>query len=475
MAAAPAPLSPDELHAILTAFPNRWLLASELHRLLHGFAAAGVPVLQAVVRRPPSGSFFLYDASLRVRDDGYEYTRKQLAGGRREIKESYVKLVVQGVPRLACFTSELEERPSFRRRIYRLLDADGDGSGGAAAIQLVHYLDVEAAAAAAKAGGGGKRAEETAHRPPSTSYVSGCPLCGGPNPVLAPLPAVSGSSFHFSAAIGSARPAARPPDLPRRIPGLTSSSDDDGMPPSTAAAPPLPRTPPSGLPSLSALDPGTGTGPFDDWDLGAHLSGDLGIYVEDTPVGSAAVPPGTGPLAAASQWGGTHPILQPASANVAPFPATLQPVTGGTHGGGDWAAASASVSASTEDDAGVSDAESDTHQTGTGSAPPSTVEGRTNRLLQRLMAQVCEMDVAALVPLSLSTLPSLSRLRWRPLLRLLVKPNPPAKRRFYARQWPCIRGSRLRPLLRPCMGLRRQGAARGAVSTIPSLQPRKLS
>ena len=385
-----------------TRFPLRWLNATELLHLFYNAKAQGLPILQAVVKRPPSGSYFLYDASQRVRDDGYEYCKK-LHGKKWEMKESYIKLVVRGVARLSCFTSELSEHPTFRRRIYRLLDTEfesADADLSLRGIQLVHYLDSD---------------NVVRHIPVTPSYdappanqrphpdkvalsnVSAschiCPSC------MRPLGGETSASSHNITTDNTAEQRRSEHTAPFGlsdhqagilIPGLSSSNGDanDHFP--------MPDQPSSShvfqsstaMLSVSESSVDLTSGPFDAWDLSAHLSGALplhdgGGYYDGTEESAAHVATSTvrKPLPAARSPHTSNLHYTQHAGSVGGSPVISDCVQGGSTDDIEdaWAAASASDS-SCGGDSSVDEV---------GQHVSKTVEGRTNRLLQTLIAQVC--------------------------------------------------------------------------------------
>lgn len=343
-----APL-PEDLGAVVRAFSHRWLTSPELYRFLLNFEAAGVPVLEEVVLRPPSGSFFVYGPKTRARDDGYDYTRKR-HDGRAETRETYVKLVVNGVARLASFTAELEDRPSFRRRIYRLLtDADATQKG----VQLVHYFDTEAknvpASLVASAPGAASRAPDQ----------SLCALCRQPLPQTH----AGCNALSYNPSI-SERGTQRP--VHTLLPGMeaTSSENDEGAllrqfidrPADGASITGAGQPPVSSSRAAAAV-------PFDEWDLSAHLA-----VAEEAP--EAPVDPRA--LALRRIGSGRS---KSHSAALEPRPESAD----------DWASAVGSSDERGSTDVDQSSCDGD-HNADAGEG--GVVEGRTNRLLNKLLAQV---------------------------------------------------------------------------------------
>lgn len=412
--AAGGPLSQEELSTLLEALSRRWLTAPELLRLLYNFKAAGIPVLQAVVRRPPSGSFFLYDSTLRVRDDGYAYCKKlhSTAAKAWEIRESYVKMAVRGVPRLSCATSEIEGRPSFRRRIYRLLDSEFvPGSDNAArGLNLVHYLDTDSGAT------------DGVILPSVASSTNLCPFCKQAMPTAQQDPATRAQVQMLTAPVATSRAApanvtsepfcpdgkaalsppvntcaaalstGTPDHAAALLPGLSSSSgEDDIMHVSDDLRP-------GGLHIDKAFVLPVGSSvPFDEWDLGPLLSAPT---LDSRGHGDVAAPISARELSGPSLHQGPGTVMQSDISNSAAF-LTDHGATSSSfvlHAGRahsqhspdvcdneDWASGTSSHSDEGElqrPEQDVLDA-SDDECVGQGG-----VEGRTNRLLQRLMAQV---------------------------------------------------------------------------------------
>lgn len=129
-------MSRAQLNEVLAAFPVRWLKSSEIYMLLHSYRQFGLRVRTTPEQHPPSGSWFLYAKGVKVRADGYEYQRKTDTHGYNVIREHHVKLQVGGVRVLSCYYSQRDDKPTFSRRIYWLLDSefegidDGDESAG---------------------------------------------------------------------------------------------------------------------------------------------------------------------------------------------------------------------------------------------------------------------------------------------------------------------------------------------------------
>lgn len=85
-----------------------------------------------IILKRKGGSLFLFNRKeVKFRKDGVNW-KKQKDG--KTVRESHEKLRVGGNKLLSCCYAQCEDVPTFRRRVYWLLDGD---SGTA----LVHYLD----------------------------------------------------------------------------------------------------------------------------------------------------------------------------------------------------------------------------------------------------------------------------------------------------------------------------------------------
>lgn len=113
-----------QLHALIDGLASRWLQTAELYRFLHSFRRFGIPVLDAALQRPASGTWALYAPGVKVRADGYDYAKRQDANNYTIVKEGHVTLHINGIPTIACYYATREDRPSFSRRIYWLVERE---------------------------------------------------------------------------------------------------------------------------------------------------------------------------------------------------------------------------------------------------------------------------------------------------------------------------------------------------------------
>eukprot|EP00824_Muranothrix_gubernata_P017381 TRINITY_DN35646_c0_g1_i1.p1 TRINITY_DN35646_c0_g1~~TRINITY_DN35646_c0_g1_i1.p1 ORF type:complete len:327 (+),score=56.83 TRINITY_DN35646_c0_g1_i1:237-1217(+) len=130
LCAHPHPLSIS--HPLLSQARIRWLTKTEVRDILENPDAYHLAVSTAVARRPASGTLFLFDKhKVRYRKDGYEWKKKRDG---RTPREDHEEIKFQGTPTIAARYAHSEERGTFHRRSYWLLQ-------GNTSIVLVHYLD----------------------------------------------------------------------------------------------------------------------------------------------------------------------------------------------------------------------------------------------------------------------------------------------------------------------------------------------
>jgi hypothetical protein len=178
---AEAVLAPD-VEALRAAGARRWLKGDEIHRLLHSFRAASLSAGVDVLQRPECGRWFLYAPTARVRQDGWQYAKRD-KGGHPVVAESHVHLAVGNKRTISAYYSARADEPSKCRRIYWLHESEFyDPATGAATgadpaargVGLVHYLDT---------GAGGAGGEEGT---PSAIREGGGPASGAGAPVSVP-------------------------------------------------------------------------------------------------------------------------------------------------------------------------------------------------------------------------------------------------------------------------------------------------
>jgi hypothetical protein len=351
-AEVPGRFSPHELETTLHQLSERCLHAHEIIRLLHHFPAYGIRVTSPAVKRPPSGSFFFYLPGVKVRDDDHAYARKMHQNGSFILKEQCLKLVVRGTARLACYTSMLSDRPSFRRRIYRLLDSEYSLPGFNPAVRgvsFVHYLDSD------------------------TLF----PATFGATPFAA-------LTLHDSVGASAQAPiAAVTQSLPYRqrsamLPGIGVSSSDDDATPRANHVGTLADLASSSYPAVPA--------PSSLVDDGWGLSGEL-----EWPPSAAMMPPQ--PAAHDALLFGLEQGAGSSAMTAAALDMTQHNDEGNSRSSGsdgEWATVSRSDESGGDEAGsdGPDDAASRSSGDVRGDAASVSVEGRTNRLLQRLMAQV---------------------------------------------------------------------------------------
>ena len=103
---------------------KRWLKAEEVHLVLKYARRCGYQPCSTYPECPSSGSLFLFDRKTlpRFRRDGINWVKKE----GKSLLEHHEKLKVNGRYAINCSYSKSEDRPSFHRRIYRLLNGEED-------------------------------------------------------------------------------------------------------------------------------------------------------------------------------------------------------------------------------------------------------------------------------------------------------------------------------------------------------------
>ena len=85
-------MTPAQYEVIKQEAKSRWLVTREIFSLLHSARRLGVPLQRELVERPSSGTWFMYDSSMRtsIRKDGYEYARSVNGSGQKVYKERHI-------------------------------------------------------------------------------------------------------------------------------------------------------------------------------------------------------------------------------------------------------------------------------------------------------------------------------------------------------------------------------------------------
>lgn len=112
---------------------TRWLKPKEVLDILRNSELLGIH--NRTPQRPPSGSLFLFNRRVHrfFRNDGYVWQKKKNGKNGNEAHE-YLK--VDNVKALNCYYARAENKPTFMRRVYWMLEPAYDH------IVLVHYRDV---------------------------------------------------------------------------------------------------------------------------------------------------------------------------------------------------------------------------------------------------------------------------------------------------------------------------------------------
>ncbi|XP_023643087.1 calmodulin-binding transcription activator 4 isoform X1 [Capsella rubella] len=112
---------------------TRWLKPPEVQFILQNYER--LKLTDTAPQRPASGSLFLFNKRVLkfFRKDGHQWRRKRDG---RAIAEAHERLKVGNAEALNCYYAHGEHDPTFRRRIYWMLDPEYEH------IVLVHYRDV---------------------------------------------------------------------------------------------------------------------------------------------------------------------------------------------------------------------------------------------------------------------------------------------------------------------------------------------
>ncbi|XP_010470633.1 PREDICTED: calmodulin-binding transcription activator 4 isoform X1 [Camelina sativa] len=112
---------------------TRWLKPPEVQFILQNHER--LTLTDVAPQRPTSGSLFLFNRRVLkfFRKDGHQWRKKRDG---RAIAEAHERLKVGNAEALTCYYAHGEHDPTFRRRIYWMLDPEYEH------IVLVHYRDV---------------------------------------------------------------------------------------------------------------------------------------------------------------------------------------------------------------------------------------------------------------------------------------------------------------------------------------------
>ncbi|CAE5963250.1 unnamed protein product [Arabidopsis arenosa] len=122
-----------EISTLYQEARSRWLKPPEVLFILQNHER--LTLTNTAPQRPTSGSLFLFNKRVLkfFRKDGHQWRRKRDG---RAIAEAHERLKVGNAEALNCYYAHGELDPTFRRRIYWMLDPEYEH------IVLVHYRDV---------------------------------------------------------------------------------------------------------------------------------------------------------------------------------------------------------------------------------------------------------------------------------------------------------------------------------------------
>ncbi|KAG7589212.1 Ankyrin repeat-containing domain superfamily [Arabidopsis suecica] len=122
-----------EISTLYQEARSRWLKPPEVLFILQNHER--LTLTNTAPQRPTSGSLFLFNKRVLkfFRKDGHQWRRKRDG---RAIAEAHERLKVGNAEALNCYYAHGEQDPTFRRRIYWMLDPEYEH------IVLVHYRDV---------------------------------------------------------------------------------------------------------------------------------------------------------------------------------------------------------------------------------------------------------------------------------------------------------------------------------------------
>ncbi|XP_020890717.1 calmodulin-binding transcription activator 4 isoform X1 [Arabidopsis lyrata subsp. lyrata] len=133
-----------EISTLYQEARSRWLKPPEVLFILQNHER--LTLTNTAPQRPTSGSLFLFNKRVLkfFRKDGHQWRRKRDG---RAIAEAHERLKVGNAEALNCYYAHGEQDPTFRRRIYWMLDPEYEH------IVLVHYRDVSDREEGQQAGG----------------------------------------------------------------------------------------------------------------------------------------------------------------------------------------------------------------------------------------------------------------------------------------------------------------------------------
>ncbi|KAJ0256165.1 IPT domain-containing protein [Hirschfeldia incana] len=122
-----------EISTLFQEARTRWLKPPEVYFILKNHERC--ELTHKAPHKPTSGSLFLYNKRVLkfFRKDGHQWKKKRDG---RAISEAHERLQVDNVEALNCYYAQGEHDPSFKRRIFWMLDLEYDH------IVLVQYMDV---------------------------------------------------------------------------------------------------------------------------------------------------------------------------------------------------------------------------------------------------------------------------------------------------------------------------------------------
>jgi len=272
-----------EVTAILAATATRWLKTAELYLVLVNCVRLRLPLRDAPLDRPPSGSWALYSPSLKVvRADRHPYVRRSHSGYNALAEHHVVSRLSTGV--VSGYYATTTTTPPLSRRVYRLVDSEfrdvcadcaarcpplsqpaplcncqcGCGMDPeVAGVTFVQYLVDDSGAAdgpAAGAAGAGAAAASAGGASAAAAVAKAAPAPSPPAAPAASPPASTASVIVPPAATPASAPppaaataivitVAPPPAPSSLLPALPSVPPTLPLP--SFASPPLPPPPPA--------------------------------------------------------------------------------------------------------------------------------------------------------------------------------------------------------------------------------------
>ncbi|EXB29454.1 Calmodulin-binding transcription activator 3 [Morus notabilis] len=123
-----------DIEQILVEAQHRWLRPAEICEILRNYKKFRIAPEPA--HMPPSGSLFLFDRKVLryFRKDGHNWRKKKDG---KTVKEAHERLKAGSIDVLHCYYAHGEEKESFQRRSYWMLEEE------LSHIVLVHYREVK--------------------------------------------------------------------------------------------------------------------------------------------------------------------------------------------------------------------------------------------------------------------------------------------------------------------------------------------